>query len=101
MHELYLPTQKVGRVCIWGKFELRRLYDGASLYIWGEFVNVASRPYSDEKLAWVPFKFIPEGSVLSAVSTIACKWCELCLANPQAVGPKWKRNTPTATLSIV
>ena len=38
-------TQKVGWVCIWGKLELRRLYDGASLYIWGEFVNVASRPY--------------------------------------------------------
>ena len=36
----------MGRVCIWGKFELRRLYDGASLYIWGEFVNVASHPYS-------------------------------------------------------
>ena len=43
-------TQKVGRVCIWGKLESRRLYDGASLYIWGEFVNVASRPYSGRNI---------------------------------------------------
>ena len=37
--------EKVGRVCIWGKFALMwRLCSGASLYTWGKFVNVASRP---------------------------------------------------------
>ena len=37
--------QKVWRVCFWGKFAFMwRFCSGASLYTWGDFVNVASRP---------------------------------------------------------
>ena len=37
--------EKVWRVCIWGKFALMwRLCSRASLYTWGDLVNVASRP---------------------------------------------------------
>ena len=49
-------TKKVGRVCIWGKFALMwRLCSGASLYTWGEFVNVVSRTSFEG--TWCKFNF--------------------------------------------